>query len=83
MKRIPVAGPSVTKLEIDYVTDAAVNSWGENASVYYEKFHRTFAEFVGVKNAVSLPSCTSALHLSLAALGVGQGTKLLCLTLHG
>ena len=77
MKRIPVAGPSITKLEIDYVTDAAANSWGENANVYYEKFHRTFAEFVGVKNAVSLPSCTSALHLSLAALGVGPGDEVI------
>jgi perosamine synthetase len=75
MKRIPVAGPWVTAKEIEYVTDAATTSWGENANVYVHRFERAFAERVGVRHAVSLPSCTSAIHLSLAALGVGPGDE--------
>jgi hypothetical protein len=27
MERIPVAGPSITQKEIDYVTDAVTNAW--------------------------------------------------------
>jgi perosamine synthetase len=75
MKRIPVSGPWVTAREVEYVTDAAATSWGENANVYINRFERAFAERVGVRHAVSLPSCTSAIHLSLAALGVGPGDE--------
>ncbi len=72
MKRIPVAGPSITQREIDYVTDAVETCWYGEANKYNAKFERAFADYVGAKHAVSLPSCTSAIHLSLAALGVGE-----------
>jgi perosamine synthetase len=75
MKRIPVAGPWITQREIDYVTDAVTNAWYENANMYNARFEQTFARTLGVKHAVSLPSCTSAIHLSLLALGVGPGDE--------
>lgn len=75
MKRIPVAGPWITQREIDYATDAAANAWHENANMYNARFEQTFARTLGVKHAVSLPSCTSAIHLSLLALGVGAGDE--------
>lgn len=71
MNRIPVAGPWITQKEIDYVTDAVTNAWYGNANIYHERFEKAFAEYLGVHYAVSLPSCTSAIHLSLLALGVG------------
>lgn len=71
MKRIPVSGPSITEKEIAYVTDAVTNAWYANANVYHDRFERAFAAYHGVRHAVSLPSCTSALHLSLLALGIG------------
>jgi len=75
MKRIPVAGPWVTSKEIDYVADAAANAWYEGADTYTHRFERAFAEYVGTRHAISLPSCTSAIHLSLLALGVGPGDE--------
>ncbi len=75
MERIPVAGPWITQREIDYVTDAVTISWYKTANVYYDRFHKAFAEYLGVRYAVSLPSCTSAIHLSLVALGVGPGDE--------
>ena len=33
-KIIPIAGPSITKKEIDYVYDAIKNGWYENAFDY-------------------------------------------------
>lgn len=73
MERIPVAGPWITQKEIDYVTDAVTNAWYGNANVYHERFERAFAEYLGVRYAIALPSCTSAIHLSLLAAGVGPG----------
>ena len=77
MRRIPVAGPSITRREIDYVADAAARCWYENAGEYNQRFEQAFAEYVGVSYAISLPSCTSALHLSLAAAGVGPGDEVI------
>jgi perosamine synthetase len=73
MDWIPVAGPWVTEKEVRYTADAAANGWYANHNVYPARFEQAFAEYVGVAHAVSLPSGTSALHLALAALGVGEG----------
>jgi perosamine synthetase len=75
MERIPVAGPWITEREIAYVTDAVTNAWYGNANVYHDRFERAFAEYMGVRYAIALPSCTSAIHLSLMALGVGPGDE--------
>lgn len=77
MERIPVAGPWITQKEIDYVTDAVTNAWYGNANVYNQKFEKAFADYLGVKFAVSLPSCTSAIHLSLLALGIEPGDEVI------
>lgn len=77
MERIPVAGPSITQKEIDYVTDAVTNAWYGNANIYHERFEKAFADYLKVRYAVSLPSCTSAIHLSLLALGVGSGDEVI------
>lgn len=77
MERIPVSGPWITQKEIDYVTDAVTNAWYANANIYNERFEKAFAEYIGVKYAISLPSCTSAIHLSLLSLGVGAGHEVI------
>ena len=77
MERILISGPSITQKEIDYVTDAVTNAWYGDANKYHVQFERTFAEYVGRRYAVALPSCTSALHLALAALGVGPGDEVI------
>jgi len=71
MESIPVSGPSITQKEIDYVVDAVKNAWYGQANLYHERFEKTFADYVGRRYAIALPSCTSALHLSLLALNVG------------
>jgi perosamine synthetase len=75
--RIPIAGPSITQREIDYATDAATNGWYARAGEYPRRFEEAFANYIGVKHAVSLPSCTSGLHLALAALGIGPGDEVI------
>ncbi len=77
MARIPIAGPWITQKEIDYVTDAVSHAWYDQAGMYNQKFESAFAAYLGVPYAVSLPSCTSALHLALAALGIGEGDEVI------
>lgn len=77
MKRIPVAGPWVTQIEIDLVAKAAREDWYEGAGQATALFERALADYIGVKHAVTLPHCTSALHLSLLALGVGPGDEVI------
>ncbi|HYR75231.1 MAG TPA: DegT/DnrJ/EryC1/StrS family aminotransferase [Pyrinomonadaceae bacterium] len=75
MERLLVSGPSITQKEIDYVTDAVTNAWYGNANIYHERFERAFAEYLGRRHAIALPSCTSAIHLALDALGIGPGDE--------
>lgn len=77
MNRIPVAGPWITNKEISYVRDAVSTGWYDNAYKYIERFEEAFAEFEGTKHAISLPSCTSAIHLALLALGIGPGDEVI------
>jgi perosamine synthetase len=75
--RIPIAGPSITQKEIDYVTQAVKTAWYDGANVFHERFERAFASHCGRQHAVSLPSCTAGLHLALMALGVGPGDEVI------
>lgn len=75
MDRIPVAGPSITEREVDYVSDAVRTAWYEHAGDYHDRFETAFARYVGCRRAIALPSCTSALHLALVALGVTRGDE--------
>ena len=77
MERIPIAGPSISQREIDYATDAAATGWYDGAGDYPHRFERAFASYLEVKHAVSLPSCTTGLHLALAALGIGPGDEVI------
>ena len=77
MDRIPVSGPWITDKEVEYVADAARNAWYANANVYNARFESAFAAFCGTRFAVSLPSCTAAIHLSLMGLGVGPGDEVI------
>jgi perosamine synthetase len=77
VERIPIAGPWITAKEIAYVADAVATSWYDNANAYLGRFEKAFANYLSVRHAVALPSCTSAIHLALAALGVGPGDEVI------
>jgi perosamine synthetase len=75
--RIPYTKPSITELEIRYATDAAANGWGEKCYDYIHRFERSFATHLGVRHAIAVSSCTGALHMGLAALGIGPGDEVI------
>jgi perosamine synthetase len=75
--RIHYTKPSITELEVGYATDAARNGWGERCYDYLYRFETTFKVHLGVKHAIATSSCTGALHMGMAALGVGPGDEVI------
>ena len=78
---IPVAAPALVGNEKDYVIDCLESTWISSGGKYIEKFEQSFAEFCGVRHAVSCCNGTVALHLALLALGVGAGDEVIVPTL--
>lgn len=76
-QRIHYTKPSITELEVAYATDAARNGWGERCYDYINRFEEAFREHLGVKHAIATSSCTGALHLGMAALGIGAGDEVI------
>jgi perosamine synthetase len=77
MKRVQYVSPSITDLEVEYVNDAVRNGWGPNCYNYIARFEREFAEYHGVAFSHATSSCTGALHLGLAAAGIGAGDEVI------
>ncbi|MCR4411781.1 MAG: aminotransferase class I/II-fold pyridoxal phosphate-dependent enzyme [Thermoguttaceae bacterium] len=74
---ILTAGPSISARETAYVLDAVRHGWNRNWSGYLDRFEKAFAEYVGAKHALATSSGTGALHLALAALGIGPGDEVI------
>lgn len=72
-RRIYYTKPSITELEIRYATDAAASGWGERCYEYITRFEKQFRQHLGVRRAIATSSATGALHLGMAALGIGPG----------
>lgn len=75
--RILYTKPSITELEVRYATDAAANGWGERCYEYIHRFETAFKQHLGVQYAIATSSCTGALHMGLAALGIGPGDEVI------
>lgn len=75
--RIHYTKPSITELEVRYAADAAANGWGEKCYEYINRFEEAFKTHLGVKYAIATSSCTGALHLGMAALGIGPGDEVI------
>lgn len=75
--RIPYSKPSITELEVRYAADAAENGWGERHHKYVDQFEDAFKSHLDVDYAIATSSCTGALHMGMAALGIGPGDEVI------
>jgi perosamine synthetase len=64
-------------LEISYATDAATHGWGDRCYEYIYRFEEAFKSHLGVQYAIATSSCTGALHMGMAALGIGPGDEVI------
>lgn len=74
---IPVSEPLLDGNERKYVLDALDTNWISSAGHYIQDFEAAFAQFCGVRFGVACSSGTTAIHLALAALGVGPGDEVI------
>lgn len=75
--RILYTKPSITPREVALAADAAENGWGKRCYEYIEQFEAEFRRHLGVSHAIATSSCTGALHMGMAALGVGPGSEVI------
>lgn len=76
-KFIPISQPSITQLEIDYVTDVLKSGWVSSLGEYITKFEESFAAYCGTKYALTTSSGTTGIHLALATYGIKAGDEVI------
>ena len=69
--KVPITKPYFTEEELREIEDTLKSGWVVQGPKV-KKFEELFAEYVGVKHARATSSCTTALHIGLRILGVGE-----------
>ena len=75
-RSIAISTPSLGPEESAAVVEVLNSGWLTQGPRVME-FERQFAEMHGAKHAMAVTSCTTGLHLVLAALGVGPGDEVI------
>lgn len=77
---VPFFRPDVSEEDISAVVATLRSGWLTNGPEA-RRFEASFAKYVGSAHAVATTSCTAALHIALAAQGIGPGDCVLAPTL--
>lgn len=73
---LPFSPPSISEQEIKAVVETLRSCWittGPKTS----HFERKFSKYVNAPGALAVNSCTGALHIAVAALGLGPGDEVI------
>jgi perosamine synthetase len=74
---IPYTRPSITDREVELATDATATGWGPRCYDYIHRFEAGFATHLDVPHAMATSSCTGAMQMGLAAMGIGPGDEVI------
>lgn len=77
---IPFFSPDITDRELEAVADTLRSGWLTSGK-WAAEFEERFAERVGADHALTVNSCTAALHLALVAAGIGPGDEVIVPTM--
>ncbi len=77
---LPFSRALIEEEEINAVAEVMRSGWLTTGARVRE-FEAAFKEYVGSRNAVAVSSCTAALHLSLAAIGIKEGDEVIIPTM--
>lgn len=81
MKKIAVALPVFNGNEKKYINECIDTGWISSVGKFVTMFEEKFAEYCGVKYALTCANGTVSLHLALLALGIGEGDEVVVPTL--
>ena len=73
---VPIARTSLTEAEIQSVLSPLRSGWLVQGPKVRE-FEERWSAFTGAKHSIAVTSCTTAIHLSLAALGLRPGDEVI------
>jgi perosamine synthetase len=73
---IPIARTSLTEAEINSVLEPLRSGWLVQGPKVRE-FEEKWSGFTGAEHSIAVTSCTTGLHLSLAALGIQPGDEVI------
>lgn len=76
-RRVPIAEPQLGGNELKYVTECVETNWISSQGTFVRRFEKEFAELLGVPHALAVSNGTVALHLALAAFGIGPGDEVI------
>ena len=74
--KIPITKPLFGDEELEAVQRPLESGWVVQGP-YVEEFEAKFSHFTGAKHSVATSSCTTALHIAVAALGLSPGDEVL------
>ncbi len=74
--KIPFSKPPMAGNEFKYLKEVLKSGWLTTSSKAL-RFEQEFADFIGVKYACAVNSCTAALHLAVDAIGIKKGDRVL------
>jgi perosamine synthetase len=73
---LPFNRPDITDLEIGEVVDTLQSGW-LTTGPKTKAFEQRFAAYLGATEAIAVNSCTAAMHVALAAAGIGPGDEVI------
>jgi perosamine synthetase len=74
--RVPIVKPSMGAEEAELVRESIESGWVVQGPRVAE-FERAFASYIGSEHAAATTSCTTALHLAVAILGLKPGDEVI------
>ena len=74
---IPVCEPMFVGNEKNYVDECLDTNWISSRGRFIEEFEKGLSGFLGVKEGVACCNGTTALHLAVRALGIGEGDEVI------
>ena len=74
---IALAHPQLDGNEYKYLMDAFLSTWISSTGKYVTQFEENFSKYCGITYGVATSNGTTALHLALAALGIGKGDEVI------
>ena len=75
--KIPLVNPMLKNNELKYVSKAVKSGWISSQGKYVHDFEKKFQKFTSAKYSLAVSSGTTALHLSMLALGIGKGDEVI------